>query len=165
MNIEKIIKISIIFLLGFLSANFIGLYLVYGLEMPISLNGFSLISNDNDSVPFDFVDESQIEIYNDKIVIYVDNASMSRYAPTGSMKPLLDENSNGLRIVPESEEDIHIGDIITFRKGSYLIVHRVVDIGTDRQGTYFITKGDNNNINDGKVRFENIKYITIGVIW
>ena len=164
MNLEKTIKISIIFLLGFLSANLIGLYLVYGLEMPVSLNGLSFTSNDN-SVPYNFVDEDQIIIYEDKIIIDIEGASMGRYAPTGSMKPLLDENSNGIRIVPKSEENIHIGDIISFKEGDYLVVHRVVDKGIDKQGVYFITKGDNNNINDGKVRFENIKYVTIGVIW
>jgi len=162
---EKIIKISIIFLIGFICANFVSFYFVYGFEIPFSFNNFSFTLVDNDSAPFDFVDESQIKVYDDKIVINISGASLSKYAPTGSMKPLLDENSNGIRIVPKSEKDIHIGDIITFKQDNYLIVHRVIDAGTDSDGVYFITKGDNNNINDGKVRFENIKYITIGVIW
>jgi len=164
MNTEKIIKICVIFLLGFLSANFIGFYLVYGLEIPFSFNNFSLF-NDNDSAPFDFVDESQIKVYDDKIVIDIKDASLSRYAPTGSMLPLLDENSNGIRIKPESEDDIHVGDIITFEQGDYLIVHRVIEKGIDENGIYFITKGDNTNISDGKIRFSEIKYITIGIIW
>ncbi len=46
-----------------------------------------------------------------------------------------------------------------------LIIHRVVEIGEDEQGTYFITKGDNNFFSDGKVRFGQIKYVTIGVIY
>ncbi len=170
MKTEQIIKISIIFLIGFLSANILGLYFIYGVEMPLSLDNFSLDNlgfnlNDNNSAPFDFVDESQIKVYDDKIIINVDGASLSRYAPTGSMKPVLDEGSNGIRVVPKSAEDIHVGDIITFEQDNYLIVHRVVDIGTDEKGIYFITKGDNSGIADGKVRFENIKYITIGVIW
>ena len=166
---EKIIKISIIFLLGFICANLVSFYFVYGLEMPFSFNNFSFTSVDNGSAPFDFVDESQIKIYDDKIVINIDGASLSRYAPTGSMKPLLDENSNGIRIVPESEEDIHIGDIITFEQNisgqDYSIVHRVINTGTDSDGTYFITKGDNNTIKDGKIRFKDIRYKTIGILW
>ncbi len=170
MNINKIIKISIIFLIGFLSANLIGLYFIYGFEIPLSLNNFSLNNlgfnfNDNNSAPFDFVDESQIKVYDDKIVINVDGASVSRYAPTGSMKPVLDAGSNGIRIKPSSENDIHVGDIITFEQRSYLIVHRVIEIGTDEKGIYFITKGDNSGIADGKIRFKDIKYITIGIIW
>lgn len=164
MNFEKTIKISIIFLIGFLSANILSFYFVYGLEVPFSFNNFSFTSNQNQT-PFDFVDESQIKIYEDKIIINIENASLSRYAPTGSMIPLLDENSNGIRIIPKSEADIHLGDIITFEQDKMLIVHRVIEIGTDNNGTYFITKGDNNPISDGKIRFNQIKYITIGVIW
>jgi len=167
MKVDKIIKISIIFLIGFLSANIFGLYLIYGFEMPLSFNNlsFPFVSNDNNSAPFDFIQEENIKIYDDKIVISIDGASLSRYAPTGSMKPVLDEGSNGIRIKPNSEEDIHIGDIISFRQDKFLIVHRVVDIGTDSDGVYFITKGDNSNLSDGKVRFEDIEFITIGVIW
>jgi len=164
MNINQIIKISIIFFLGFLSANLMGFYFVYGAEMPLNL--FNLSSNsDNNSAPFDSIKENQIQVFEDKIVINIKGTSISRYAPTGSMLPVLDQGSNGIRIVPKSEDEIHIGDIITFEQDNMLIVHRVVEIGTDDKGIYFITKGDNNNINDGKIRFENIKYLTIGVIW
>ena len=163
MNTSKILKISMIFLIGFLSANLFGLYLVYGFEIPASFDylGFSF----DNSAPFDFIKEKDIQVYNDKIIINIDGASIGRYAPTGSMKPVLDSSANGIRIKPQSEEDIHIGDIITFRQDNYLIIHRVIDIGTDNEGIYFITKGDNNDIIDGKIRFKDIEYITIGVIW
>lgn len=163
MNTGKILKVSIIFLLGFLSANLVGAYFVYGFEIPASFDYLGL-SFDN-SAPFDFIKENQIQVYDDKIIINVDGASIGKYAPTGSMKPVLDAETNGIRIKPQSEKDIHIGDIITFRQDNYLIIHRVVDIGTDSEGVYFITKGDNNNVVDGKVRFKDIEYITIGVIW
>jgi len=164
MDPEKLIKISIIFLLGFLSANLVGFYFVYGSEMPLGL--FNLSFNaENNSAPFDFVKESQIQVFEDKIVINIDGASISRYAPTGSMLPVLDQGSNGIRIVPKSESDIHIGDIITFEQDNMLIIHRVVKIGSDTEGVYFITRGDNNNIDDEKIRFNDIKYLTIGVIW
>ena len=163
-ELAKILKISIIFLLGFISANLVSFYFVYGLENPFLMGfGFSEISSSE--APFDFIQESQIQVYQDKIIININDASISRYAPTGSMKPVLDKGANGIRIKPNSEEDIHIGDIITFKKGSNFIVHRVIDKGTDNQGTYFITKGDNNSIDDGKIRFKNIEYITIGIIW
>src|SRR3989344_8203226 len=164
MNIEKLIKASIIFLLGFLSANIAGLFLIYGSEIPFSFNNFSMnnfsfVLNDDNSAPFDFVKENQIQIYDDKIVIDIRGASISSYAPTGSMLPVLDQGSNGIRIVPKSEAEIHIGDIITFNQDNMLIVHRVIEIGSDSEGTYFITKGDNSPINDGKIRFKDIKYI------
>jgi hypothetical protein len=164
MDLEKLIKISIIFFFGFLSASLMSFYFVYGSEIPLSLFNLSF-NSDNNSAPFDFVEEDQIQIFEDKVIINIDGASISRYAPTGSMLPVLDQGSNGIRIVPKLESEIHIGDIITFEQGSMLIVHRVVEIGSDSEGTYFITKGDNNNLNDKKIRFKDIKYITIGVIW
>ena len=164
MDAEKIIKICIIFLIGFLSANLVSFYVVYGLESPFSFNNFSF--NDNNSAPFDFVEENQIKIYNDKIVIDIKDASLSRYAATGSMKPVLDVFSNGIRIVPNNEDEINIGDIVTYKDSGQLIVHRVVEKARDEQGVYFVMQGDNNNVSDaGKVRFNDIKYVTIGVLW
>jgi len=161
MDTRKILKICIIFLIGFFSANLINFYLVYGLENPF----LNFSSNTSNNAPFDFVKENQIQVFDDKIVININGASISRYAATGSMKPVLDEGSNGIRIIPKSEGDIHIGDIITFEQSDKLIVHRVISKGLDGDGIYFITKGDNNEIIDGKVRFNQIRYITIGIIW
>ncbi len=161
MDIVKLLKVCIIFLIGFLSANLLSFYLVYGLEMPFLMN-FGVSYND---APFDFIKQDQIQIYEDKIVINVEGASMSRYAPTGSMKPVLDEGANGIRVKPKSEDNIHVGDIITFKQGSHLIVHRVVDKGIDQEGIYFVTKGDNNSVVDGKIRFLDIEYITVAMIW
>ena len=163
-NFEKTLKIGIIFLFGFLCANIISYIFAYGLESPFS-NNFGLLGISSDSVPFDFIQEKDIQIYDNKIVINIPGASLSNYAPTGSMRPVLDEGSNGIRIVPESEDNIHIGDIITFEQDNYLIVHRVIEKGEDSKGIYFITKGDNNNISDGKIRFEDIRYITVGVLY
>ncbi len=161
-NIEDILKVGIIFLFGFLSANLLSYYLFYGIENPFS-NGFNFSSVN--TAPHDSIKENQIEIQSDRIIIYVNGASISRYAATGSMKPTLDENANGIRIVPKTEEDIDVGDIITFKEGDDLIVHRVIEKGTDNEGIYFITKGDNNTMSDGKVRFKDIKYITVALIF
>ncbi len=152
---------SLIFLIGFLSCLFVFYLFSYiGLEKPL---GFSFSSNE--SAPGDWVNEGDILVYNDRVEIRVNNASLSNYAPTGSMKPVLDENSNGIRIKPTSEEDIEVGDIITFKRGKDLIVHRVLEKGEDEEGVYFITQGDNADFDDGKTRFLEIEYITIGVIW
>jgi len=162
MDIEKILKICIIFLFGFLSANILSYYLVYGIENPFS-NGFNL-SDDNYS-PHNFINEDQIQIYEDRVVINVNGASLSRYAPTGSMKPTLDENSNGIRVVPQSEEDINVGDIVSYESGDSLIVHRIIEKGIDSEGVYFIPQGDNNTISDGKIRFKDIKYVTVVLVY
>ena len=147
------------FLIGFLSC--MSLATIYsGKEIPFNFSG-----NGNLNAPGDWIKKNQIHIYKDKVIIDVDDPSLGRYAPTGSMIPVLDKNSNGIKIIPKKEEDINIGDIITFEQDGMLIVHRVVEKGEDEEGVYFITKGDNNNITDGKIRFKDIKYVTIAIIY
>jgi signal peptidase I len=168
MNVEKTIKLCIIFLFGFLSANIITYFFMYGLESPFS-NNFGVLNINSNNAPSDFIKEKNIKIYDNRVIIDIPGVSLSRYAPTGSMKPVLDEGSNGIRIIPRSEDDINIGDIITFKQDidndDYLIVHRVIEKGEDLEGIYFITKGDNNSLNDGKIRFSDIKYLTIGILY
>jgi hypothetical protein len=117
--------------------------------------------------PDDWVREGNIEVYSDRVVIHIDNASISRYEDSTSMVPVLDSGVNGIRIVPEPE-DIHIGDIVSYEAGwiDGLVVHRVVYIGEDDLGKYYILKGDNNTKNDPeKVRFEQIRYVTVALIY
>jgi len=68
-----------------------------------------------------------------------------------SMEPTLKVNDI-IVVVGVDPDDIKIGDVIVFRNptgGPVPIVHRVVDIITLPNGERgFITKGDNNNLND-----------------
>lgn len=164
MDIEKIMSGCLIFLLGLASMSFLNYFIFSETENPV-LTNLGIVDNNSRQAPSDFLKENQIEVYEDRVIINVKKASISRYAPTGSMIPLLNENSNGIRIKPESENDINKGDIITFEQNGDLIIHRVIDIGKDSEGVYFITKGDNNSISDGKIRFKDIKYKTIGILW
>jgi len=160
MEKKKIFQFVGIFLLGFFFANLLSSY--SSVESPFSVG--LKIFNDAKS-PSDFITRDQIEVYDDKIIISVKGATIGRYSPTKSMEPVLNEDSNGIRIVPESSEDIEVGDIITFRQDGYLIIHRVIEKGLDENGVYFITQGDNSNFSDEKVRFEDIEYITIGILY
>lgn len=156
---KDIVEYVFMFLIGFLSC--VALFYVTGsVEQP-----FGMAFSGSVDAPSDYIQEDDIYLYSDKIVINLDSAKISRYADTGSMKPVLDENSNGIKIKPVSEDDINVGDIISYRSGFDLIVHRVVEKGVDNQGVYFITKGDNNDVTDGKIRFSDIEYKTVGVLW
>lgn len=127
-----------------------------------------VLSNELGNAPYNWISEYDIEIYNDRIVIHIENASLSRYDDSRSMIPILGEGSNGIRIVPKSEEDIHIGDIVTYEAEwiDGLVVHRVVYIGEDSLGRYFILKGDNNSESDPeRVRFDQIRYVTVALIY
>jgi len=156
------IKYLLVFLAGFLSCAFIFYgFLNTPLEFPF---GTGLLSYDL-SAPSNWINDEDIILLDDRIILKINDATLSSYAPTGSMKPLFDEGANGIRIVPKSEDDIEVGDIVSFRVGEYLVVHRVVDKRIDEEGVYFLTKGDNNILSDGKIRFDDIKYVTIGVLW
>jgi len=159
-GLHKILVVLAIFLIGFFTSSLLGLSLSESLEHP-----FSSFSSIEAKAPSDFISENNIDVYSDRVVIRMDNASLSEYASTGSMRPLFDKGANGIRIAPKSEEEINVGDIITFNKNEVLIVHRVIEKGRDAQGIYFITKGDNNNLSDGKVRFSDIRYLTIGILY
>lgn len=163
-KLKTTLVFSIVFLLGVLCSTLVNSYYDSELENPLSWN-LDFLGFSQANTPYDFIDKEDILVYDDKIIINVNGASIGRYTPTGSMEPLLNENSNGIRITPNSEDDIHIGDIITFQKNNDLIIHRVINKGVDDKGTYFITKGDNNTTSDGKIRFEDIKYLTIGILW
>jgi len=117
--------------------------------------------------PADHIKEDQIRVENDKVIITIQNAKIARFANTNSMDPLLDEDSNAIQIVPKSPKDIYLGDIISYNSISGdIIIHRVVDINEDEEGKYYITKGDNNpRPDDELIRFWQIRYLTIGVIY
>ena len=163
MDYLKIFSYSLIFLIGFLSCVLVSL-VFSGTEMPLGLNVFGNY-NKTLKAPGNWIKQQDISVYDNAIVINIENASLGKYASTGSMLPLLDENSCGIRIIPKSEQEINVGDIVTFEQNRKLIIHRVIEKGKDETGVWFITKGDNSEIADRKIRFKDIRYITIGILW
>lgn len=118
------------------------------------------------SSPGDWVKEEQIHVYGDKVVLDIKGARWARFSDTNSMDPVFDKESNTIEIVPETEEDIRVGDIISFKDGNKVIIHRVAEKGYDEKGIYFFTKGDNNKEKDkNKVRFSDVKGVVVGVIY
>lgn len=125
-------------------------------------------SNTDIPSPFDRVQESQIYVYNDRVVIYIENAQWSTFSDTNSMDPVIDQGTNAIQVVPESHTDIHVGDIISYEsdyvKGT--IIHRVTETGFDSTGWYAKVKGDNLNDEDpGNIRFEQIKRVVVAIIY
>jgi len=149
------------FFAGFFSCAVLLYIIFYSGLTPLGTGMASL----NTIAPSDWITEDNITVFDNMVVIKVKDASITSYAPTGSMRPLLDSDSNGIRIVPEDENQIHVGDIVSFERDNILVVHRIIEKGEDEQGTYFIAQGDNTSIEDGKIRFKDIKYVTIGVLW
>ena len=155
---------GLVFLLGIVLGFGISLLapLDIGSLTGLSISGFVV---SDVGAPSDWVSEDDIIVLDDRVILKVGNATLSNYADSGSMKPVFDVGANGIRVVPGSEVGVGVGDIVSFYLGDSLIVHRVVEKGVDGDGVYFVTMGDNGLVDDGKVRFEQIEYVTIGVIW
>ncbi|MEK6886201.1 MAG: signal peptidase I [Nanoarchaeota archaeon] len=169
----------LIFALGVVSAS-----LIYEVGKITSETPLSVVSNPVQSVtdtftaavngrsveknsPGDHINEKQIKVYNDKIELDIQNAIWSRFTDTNSMDPFLDSGSNGIEVIPNDISEIKVGDIVSYAsKDGGIVIHRVIEINSDENGTYFIIKGDNNPIPDNeKVRFNQIKGILVGIIY
>ena len=119
--------------------------------------------------PSNHLSEDQIEVYNDRVIIHFDKPIYwAAFTNTNSMDPVFDEDANTVNIIPESEAQIKIGDIISYKSefADGRIIHRVIYKGQDEQGTYFVAKGDNNPTSDpGKIRFSQIKGVVAAIMY
>ncbi len=120
------------------------------------------------ATPSDRVSEDKIHVFSDKIVLDIENASWSTFTPTHSMEPFISEKANGLELKPRTPNELKVGDVISYKSeyASGIIIHRITSIGFDEKGWYCVVKGDNNDKEDpGKIRFEHINGVLIGVIY
>ena len=117
--------------------------------------------------PGNHIKEEQIKVYNDKIELDIQNAIWSRFVNTNSMDPFLDEDANGIEVIPTSTDQIKIGDVISYEsRNGGIVIHRVVNIEQDNNGTYYVVKGDNNPLQDPeRVRFNQVKGILVGILY
>ncbi len=160
MKINNKIEFVLIFIMLILNI----LFLIYSTG-GLNIMGFTILNDNKVNSPYDFIKEDEISFEESKVIIEVNNAVLSRYEDSGSMIPVLNKDSTGVGFKPKTESDIHVGDIISFWQDNKLIVHRVIEIGKDELGIYFITKGDNNDINDEKIRFEQIDSVLVAIIY
>lgn len=128
-----------------------------------------ILDNEIDS-PSDWVSEDQIKVYDDKIILELKDVTYASFTNTNSMDPLIDETANGIEIMPDSPEDIQVGDIISYRYDYFgeeaFILHRVISIDEDEKGIYYTVQGDNNYHPDStKVRFDDIAGVLVAVIY
>jgi signal peptidase I len=114
--------------------------------------------------PSNWIDESQVNVYQDKVILNVENSRWIGFTNTNSMDPIFDVEANVIEIVPESLDDINVGDIISFKVGTQTYIHRVIAKDYDDQGIYFITKGDNNPDTDPVIVREPIG-VVVGIIY
>lgn len=149
--LQRVLVLSLIFLAGFLSHDLYSQWLT----QPLDVQG-----------PHQRILDHQVEIQPDRVVLRIPNAQFAGFTATHSMDPVIDSDSNALEIVPQTEEDIHIGDIVSYRYKEDILIHRVMDIKKDEQGTYYTMKGDNNPSPDPvKVRFGQIQRVLVAILY
>lgn len=157
----KILSLILVFLAGFLTAGI--------LFLAPSASATGLVVAQDQYSPQNHVTEDQILVYKDKVVLDVPDVKWASIANTKSMDPFFDSGANALQIVPRDPSDIAIGDVVSYspqESPAKHIIHRVIYVGEDEEGLYFILKGDNNKVADsGKVRFEQIDRVLIGIIY
>jgi hypothetical protein len=131
----------------------------------LQLTGSSVLIPD--SSPSDWIKEDQIKVYKNSVVLDLEDPLWVGFSPTNSMTPLLDHNSHGIEIKPDSEDDLNIGDVVAYTnpKGD-VVIHRIVEISEDKNGKYFTFQGDNVPYEDPyKVRFNQIQGVLVAVIY
>lgn len=106
-----------------------------------------------------FIILSLIFIINNKEIIQEQLPIRLLIIKSNSMYPTFEINDI---VIIRKANIYNINDIITYSEGNKtLITHRIIDV----VDTGVITKGDNNNIEDGKIiEFQNIKGKTIFII-
>ncbi len=117
----------------------------------------------------------EIAIYIAIIIIGVIAAQHMNVVVSGSMEPVfyrgdivLVEKANFLGIHEFNPEDVKKGDIVIYNANWFPdpVIHRVVAIGTGKNGTkYYVIKGDNNPVPDPAVVYPSqitARVITIG---
>jgi hypothetical protein len=161
-KLKFFIVLIVIFLMGWFSSEVYSFFHNWNKEQP-----FSLSSNEVKS-PGDWVKESQVRMRNQSVTIMVPNATWATFTDTNSMDPVIDSTSHAIKVMPKNESDIKIGDIVSYQPDDLegIVIHRIVEKGIDEQGTFFITKGDNNKSPDpSKVRFSQITGVVVAIVY
>ncbi len=165
---KKLILLAfLLFGLGWLSHLLYSVFSSQELQSPLAMLEDSIFPGRERSSPHDWVKEEQIHINSDSVSIDIKNPQWAVFTDTNSMDPLLDETSHAIEIVPEKKEDIHIGDIVSYKSAKLdgIVIHRIVDIGDDGDW-YALAKGDNNTaVDPEKVRFGQIERVLVAIIY
>lgn len=160
-----ILILAIVFAVGWFAHNVFSAFINTGNgeQTPLSFGNDAEIPS-----PSDWIKENQIWVYKDRIIVWVENPTWGKFTDTNSMDPFIDVGANSIEVKPKTADDLKVGDIISYKPEfvSGIVIHRIIEKGNDDKGAYFILKGDNNKYADpGKVRFEQVEGVVVGVIY
>ena len=115
----------------------------------------------------DRVSVEQINVQFNKLTL-TGAFTVSGFENTDSMLPIMDYGSNGIYVAYTPDIHLQVGDIVSYYSSrlNATVAHRIVDMGQDRLGAYYVTKGDNLVSRDPQVLREgDIKRVLVGVLW
>ena len=118
--------------------------------------------------PQDRISEQQIIVLPERVVLQIKDAQWSTFTDTNSMDPVIDTGANAIQVVPQSPDELQVGDIISYEPALFpgIIIHRIVDIGEDEEGWFARTRGDNaQDIDPAKVRFDQVRRVVVAIIY
>lgn len=101
-------------------------------------------------------------------LFYNSSVAVRQIGSSGSMWPALQGGGLAILAPVANSSDLAIGDIIVINASIYgqEIAHRIIQLGSDVLGGYFITKGDNNVLADSAhVRIADIIGRVVGVLY
>lgn len=76
---------------------------------------------------------------------------------TNSMEPSIN-HGDAILTKKTKEKDLKEGDVITFNRENESITHRIIRIDEEENVKLYVTKGDNNNVEDKKkIKYEDIE--------
>ena len=175
MNIKALALIMAVFVLGYFLGTFSYYYQYNSIPNKYSdaaqqLATIEYTENENVDLPSPHsrIGIDQISVYDNEVILKVNDAKWAFFTDTKSMEPVIDSTSKAIEIIPNYEQDIHVGDIVSYQPdyNTGLVTHRVIETGYDSLGWYAILKGDNNeNVDPGKVRFNQVKRILVAIIY
>ena len=158
------ILLVIAFMLGVIADNVFQYFKPYSKEQAASFSE----SCGSNIMPLGRISREDIHIYPNEVCISLKEPYLAYYTDTGSMEPMLGRGAKGIEIQPKGPQDIHIGDIVSYRSeyAPGLVVHQVYNISYDENGWYATMKGINNKEADpGKVRFSQINKVLAVAIY
>lgn len=162
-------SITLISILMFLTLGWLAndAYQTFGVSETVERAKSVIVGLPAKAMPVDRISEDKIKVLPDKIVIDVPNARWATFTPTHSMAPVFDVGSNAIQIIPQTSAEIQVGDIVSYVwKDGSIIIHRVIETGSDENGWFATLKGDNNPTPDPeKVRFEQIKRVVVAIVY
>lgn len=114
------------------------------------------------------INKNNIKFYPNKVIVYED-FTYGVLSDTWSMLPLVDETSFFiLQDITKYNKEINICDIIIWKDPNSLeqYGHRVIYKGYDKEGLFYVTKGDNTKHNDAKkIREDMVRFMVVGILY